>query len=791
MSDRGPNPAQTSAERSALACLACRTAKQKCDGDVPTSLIAFSRGASEGTRAQADQVLADQPCSRCRRLRSQCWWQPSHRSGRPRKRARDAAPSAISTGNDTADPSTTTAAAAAADEMMSTALSTSDFFDLLNDPAFLLDSTVETPTMSTLGRSPSTLLAPRLAVTTPGIAAAKQTPQQQLATMRARLARGAAMPRRDELDEGRSGATGECSSLIATSIDSFFGGFAKAVPVLGSRTDYECYLNQLLPRHSRSKRVLTFAVATLGASTRHGSSSQAATDIRARSQEALRHAEAFVPLDSVQSVVDTLAMVQARLLLAYDQYGCNEIAQASAHLQQASLLALQLLLNTLDQPGSALSSLLQQQSAMNHALDGVGSVSSGEFLLEMSRRTWWELFLFDTMLHVTTSGKVAQAFDSEALPVAVHTPVDIGCDRGMPQCAQAYDIRIRATALIRECTKTPARGQDPDLDRLKAIDTMLSNLIVTAQRLWAGATSVLTADRSRGSNCGLESSAGGRIHDGQWANETKAEVLFAAILMLHAGRIHAHRQAWFNDLSLDLSSCSFQQESLSPDDVHTPHLASTSTRQRAPGMCEQDLQAMLPLSVARIISSSDAIMRQIRADQRRSTSTQFASAAQNLPSTAMMPVHWPFFGCCNMVAAFGYVVAVAAGGSGETHLQFDAEHGEMCVDDFSPMAECTAPGDATRAGGDGLAALHSSTPDLWQASWSTQAAARRGPDSAYSPNIASAVWKTRLALSNIGLAEATLVEYSQMWPICESFRQEISNCRAAIDFSGPTGLGAP
>ncbi len=154
-------------------------------------------------------------------------------------------------------------------------------------------------------------------------------------------------------------------------------------------------------------------------------------------------------------------MVQARLLLAYDQYGCNEIAQASAHLQQASLLALQLLLNTLDQPGSALSSLLQQQSAMNHALDGVGSVSSGEFLLEMSRRTWWELFLFDTMLHVTTSGKVAQAFDSEALPVAVHTPVDIGCDRGMPQCAQAYDIRIRATALIRECTKTPARGQDP------------------------------------------------------------------------------------------------------------------------------------------------------------------------------------------------------------------------------------------------------------------------------------------------------------------------------------------
>ncbi len=238
---------------------------------------------------------------------------------------------------------------------------------------------------------------------------------------------------------------------------------------------------------------------------------------------------------------------------------------------------------------------------------------------------------------------------------------------------------------------------------------MLSNLIVTAQRLWAGATSVLTADRSRGSNCGLESSAGGRIHDGQWANETKAEVLFAAILMLHAGRIHAHRQAWFNDLSLDLSSCSFQQESLSPDDVHTPHLASTSTRQRAPGMCEQDLQAMLPLSVARIVSSSDAIMRQIRADQRRSTSTQFASAAQNLPSTAMMPVHWPFFGCCNMVAAFGYVVAVAAGGSGETHLQFDAEHGEMCVDDFSPMAECTAPGDATRAGGDGLAALHSST----------------------------------------------------------------------------------
>ncbi|PWN52541.1 hypothetical protein IE53DRAFT_274455 [Violaceomyces palustris] len=75
------------AKRSALACLPCRAAKNKCDGVPPP--LALEISSSQALKANpSDDIPSDQPCTRCARLEAACMWQPSHRTGRPKKKRR-------------------------------------------------------------------------------------------------------------------------------------------------------------------------------------------------------------------------------------------------------------------------------------------------------------------------------------------------------------------------------------------------------------------------------------------------------------------------------------------------------------------------------------------------------------------------------------------------------------------------------------------------------------------------------------------------------------------------------
>lgn len=66
---------ETTVRRNPLACLACRQAKSKCDGALPTMLMDGS-----------DVVPATKACSRCTMHGVQCAWKPCSRTGRPPKR---------------------------------------------------------------------------------------------------------------------------------------------------------------------------------------------------------------------------------------------------------------------------------------------------------------------------------------------------------------------------------------------------------------------------------------------------------------------------------------------------------------------------------------------------------------------------------------------------------------------------------------------------------------------------------------------------------------------------------
>lgn len=129
--------------------------------------------------------------------------------------------------------------------------------------------------------------------------------------------------------------------------------------------------------------------------------------------------------------------------------------------------------------------------------------------------------------------------------------------------------------------------------------------------------------------------------------------------------------------------------------------------------------------------------------------------------------HWPFFGCSQLVAAFGYVVAIAAGN----------ENPEM--DYGSPLAH--------------LAGTHQNPESPLNSGAATQYPAQES-SFPQMPTIAvdsASTWAQRMALSNITFALANLERLSVVWPVCLILRDEVRRCRDALDFGGPTGLGSP
>jgi hypothetical protein len=71
-------------KRSALACLSCRSVRQKCNGEPPEGLLdQHSVGSTRGF-----PVKSLQPCQRCILMQHECLWKQTRRFGRPRNAQR-------------------------------------------------------------------------------------------------------------------------------------------------------------------------------------------------------------------------------------------------------------------------------------------------------------------------------------------------------------------------------------------------------------------------------------------------------------------------------------------------------------------------------------------------------------------------------------------------------------------------------------------------------------------------------------------------------------------------------
>ncbi|SPO32464.1 uncharacterized protein UTRI_04208 [Ustilago trichophora] len=949
-SGSGSAALHTPQKRSALACLPCRTAKNKCDGAPPPLIAELSSHLETKIPHPTGhdvQLRSDDACTRCARLRLECLWQPSHRTGRPRKRARglDSAldthlsssqtPAVASASTEqhgmsqdsfapaphpSAFDSTTAmmmglfeqnqsqgqspiqldnSSSSFAESMSAFQLSESDLMALLNHSPF--DSSraaIETEQDDSATSQPQILpslpangapmfdplqsgpLPDQLIVSldqiTPLSCPPPPTYQQpttaddpsscspqanlphvsltgtssrartQLSALRARLnpvsqspppnipraettdapnvvhfreAKKMVLRYINRTDSNPSADDGVDTAVLDNGLKLYFSGFAKTVPLLGDTVEFQTTVLDALPRQNNVRRLLSRIVATLGylVSTANlvteNDRNQLLQQLRSEARTLL-----YSCLDRIESLpyirlddLEALAILQSLLLMAYDNYGQSQLSDAESTMRSAVNLALKMQLFSMDAPSQTNIHGARPALSESHA--------------ESLRRAWWELYLCDLMFTVTTSGKIARCIDTVNLEVAVHTPMDpglaslgrharmlLGGNSAMKaesseeagpdrhELSQAYDVRIRTCALIHESVKVPDNPNEPDFERIRAIDTMLSNIMIVAQRHWANASTHNNASRQNG----IDDRNGNEDERLRWVKDTRIELLFTSMTMLHASRIHLHRIAWFHDLTMDFTSCSFKKLDNAAENVNaavvglgSPMSVTASPQTTAAGDARR--QAMLSTSVTRIVSSADAIMRLVRLDQRMSspctwTNTGGIGSESDTQSyvAGRLPAHWPFLGCCNMVAAFGYVVAVAASGPDNSNLPtygdeirlYDADDGLLGEESLS-----VAPGWQHQPFESSLslfAASPASPADIYTGAVSLGSSSSTSPSTRTKRD--AMVWKLRAAISNIGFAESTLSQYAHIWPICAVYQREVALCRDAIDSTGPTGL---
>ncbi|KAN0059677.1 hypothetical protein ACQY0O_008249 [Thecaphora frezii] len=845
LADQQAKPPQ---RRSALACLACRSAKNKCDGQAPALAVEIS--ASQVLKASpSDDIPSDAPCTRCRRLELRCMWQPSHRTGRPRKKRRPSetlAEASLGLRLDTDTHPTHHENASAASSYTPDGASSSgslsaitraditgqDIFTLLNTSPY--DSTESTysnldaehiddsdpsaddalgSSVAQIDSSPAEHVAAWSAAIPPSAglnhpaggqpyryhgytpdeypAPPTEGPsrhaQDHFSMLRSRIGAGVRKDRGMEIGRRPANLWPALPSVLPghesdlqRGLRLYFGGFGLSVPILGEEEKFFAARFAEMPDLSPSPLIL-HAAAALGLLLQDGKDASSTNVMRARARElADVTAEQSTALYSTDHA-RVLSAIQGLILVAYDDYGRTQIPAAARYMRAACELALHSQLNLLDSGRTFAEGFPSGPNPLGGktvSFAGIGSSQSfTPDFLEDCRRTWWELYIADLMFQMTTSGKLKRTLSDRQMVVAVNSPKDPGDD----MYSEAYDIRIRAAALIHECTKPPLDPRNPDLGRLHAVDTMLSNLLLRGQSMWASVAS--SASRNF------------RQERPSPVVETKLEIVFTAMVVMQAARIHLHRQAWFSDLQMDLESCSFKPK---PGVASVP-APSSIHGSGAAVLSEEARRNYIADSVSTIISCADGILRLIRLDaEMHLDMAMMHPSSRGALQPSPVPPHWPFFTCCSMVASFGYAVAVAA--SGPQHSALPSYRDEIRL---RMGAGETSPRDPNLVANIDYSIRGAENPTMETiiANWeSGGASGHRDIDTARNLQYELAqqrrlrdeeayIWKTRAALSNISFAETTLSLYATVWPMAAVYQAEVRKCKGAVDLGGPTGFG--
>lgn len=492
------------------------------------------------------------------------------------------------------------------------------------------------------------------------------------------------------------------------------------------------------------RSLTTLAIAFMGHTSIRGT--EAAVTVKALSQtetEWCRTTQGFhwgVLASLPATALDVLA---STLVLAYGNYGCHALSKAEMYMSCFLQLAISCGLTQLD-----------QQEASHDFVVWMRNIG----MTEVGRRLWSEFFAADVMMHISTSGKVKRQFvPAEHEIVHIHSAKDVGFEDDPDDSDAACRARTSAVVLMYECVRAPRMGQSgaPRMECLLSLDGMIQNLVSDIQQAW------LACVRSPPSETREYSDATGRSAaiDALRAHGSRQAILFDSLVAAYACRIHLHRRAWFGDLPLDLESCSFKWQDEPGYGGPSSHLVDDCSGDDAHAPYVPDLKA-LQNSVLALVEAADKILLLTRLDSQQAMERATAQSA-NPSELHFMPIHWPIWGCCQMVASYAYVVMVAAGDS-QAQLT-------------TPPAVASATKMASSSGGKaGLCC---------GADFGTEGRMCSPRTDANSPSLDQRRWRIREAVSNMAFCEATLGHGSKVFPIYRLFRSEIHSCRLAVDSS--------
>lgn len=370
--------------RSSLACLACRNAKSKCDGMIPSVIF---NGKSETINGSSD-VHAEVDCSRCSRLHLQCKWRPCQRSGRPiKKRKSGEEEEEINRTSQDEFP--------ILDNILSSDDSMRMISNLLDNEFILYDQTV-TPSIESLQPPHS--------------------PAYQMAEIQRRI-HDASNSKKSPLDPHHHHLTPLSHYTVSTNdnlqqgISRFFSGVGLALPLFDSEEE--------LLEESKHCDALLYAAAALGNALYEGHESLSCTTMR---NEAMQKIDTITLIHTPDQRHTSIVQLSALTLLIYIAYAMNDTFTLQIYIERARAAALALNLYRLD----------SQEYYANTNNDA-----------ELARKVWWELYVIDCIMDVMTNGKVKRQFDG--FQTNVQFPGTAKDDKEMQSI---WDLRIRSVSLL-------------------------------------------------------------------------------------------------------------------------------------------------------------------------------------------------------------------------------------------------------------------------------------------------------------------------------------------------------
>ena len=215
--------------------------------------------------------------------------------------------------------------------------------------------------------------------------------------------------------------------------------------------------------------------------------------------------------------------------------------------------------------------------------------------------------------------------------------------------------------------------------------------------------------------------------------------------------------AWFADLTLDLHSCSFRAKaSDSSDGDGRCALQQADLGATYPGQMQDSIGKILQVSAVMGVCARRCTHAPPRPAQSASLILQFTQldsdaffrrSLQHSGDMSFAAPHWPFIGCCQMVASYGFVVGAALDNRAHTSIVTSvgatAHYSQSVVlssDELCVASACPTDGE--------------------------------GEDT---------LRQSEQAAGSIALAEATLGALSDVWKVAALYRSEVHQCRLAVD----------